>query len=828
MIAYLMLGQEKADNLKATYTVFEDVTDSVGLAPYIEWAAANGVVGGYGNGNFGPYDTLTEYAFGKMLLGAIGFDAAKAGYTGAGWQKNVYRDAVSKGIYDGTETYAACTRDTAARMVLATLETSYVVYGNKQIDGYVEINGKWYDVTGKLGVSSVAVAGVYDTELSVWQTYEGLTFNGDAFDVWGNPGDRWTYEEFDGFYEDDYVVSYTTQVSDCDVLVDLGYAVNSNKSATLKFIYNGDFAVGPKVADADSYYVYTADLTTKVFSHDDRHVICDDHFVGGQGVLTKVFKTSTNNYLVTEVATYLAKVDSVVKTHKSTVTNVTVGYRDLTGFGMGTNTLASRINEDDANHYYILGIATSAYAKGDYLLVTMNRLNQYADAAYKGTAAKDAQMEVVGHELATATLGKLTGYEKDVDAAPGVGLTYVSHETETDAFGFSVRYGLNNTKTTTYLGETLAFYYDNYGNVIGAVAPESISTYAVVDAIWSKHDRDLTVWADVVTLDAAMTKDASVVKFNGYKANELDENDDIQEKAVDNADAYAYYLYTYTVTDGDYTLTRLLDKATDKSTYYDVEITFDEGDDDLFYYGEFGSGVDYKAIQLTPKTEILMRDVNGNYTAAVGYAALKDLSAETVEVVFDTNGFAKVVFLNNVTFLDAYVTGYIIDADATSPVLLSDGKTYYQYNFYVDGEVSKIYLAADHDDVLVYYGLYEAQFNAVGGNLVVDDLKTDLYQGTYSASNGDAEGKYARTTFTKYASDMIMLANQGSEPKAHALDGITVYEVDMTRGGTALVKVEDTASYFAALDAGTTVDVVLNEKGTAVVAAYVIIAANNA
>ena len=70
IIAYLMLGQTAADKLQATYTVFEDVTDSVGLAAYIEWAEANGIVGGYGNGKFGPYDTLTEYAFGKMLLAA--------------------------------------------------------------------------------------------------------------------------------------------------------------------------------------------------------------------------------------------------------------------------------------------------------------------------------------------------------------------------------------------------------------------------------------------------------------------------------------------------------------------------------------------------------------------------------------------------------------------------------------------------------------------------------------------------------------------------------------------------------------------------------------
>ena len=34
-------------------------------------------------------------------------DPAKEGYTGAGWQKNVYGDAIACGIYDGTETKLA-------------------------------------------------------------------------------------------------------------------------------------------------------------------------------------------------------------------------------------------------------------------------------------------------------------------------------------------------------------------------------------------------------------------------------------------------------------------------------------------------------------------------------------------------------------------------------------------------------------------------------------------------------------------------------------------------------------------------------------------------
>ena len=59
VIAYACLGQEKADKLTATYTVFNDVDSSVALAPYIEWAANNGIVSGDRNGNFRPYDALT-------------------------------------------------------------------------------------------------------------------------------------------------------------------------------------------------------------------------------------------------------------------------------------------------------------------------------------------------------------------------------------------------------------------------------------------------------------------------------------------------------------------------------------------------------------------------------------------------------------------------------------------------------------------------------------------------------------------------------------------------------------------------------------------------
>ena len=41
-----------------------------------------------------PANTLTGYAFMKMLLGALGYDAAIEGYTGTNWSINVAKQAI--------------------------------------------------------------------------------------------------------------------------------------------------------------------------------------------------------------------------------------------------------------------------------------------------------------------------------------------------------------------------------------------------------------------------------------------------------------------------------------------------------------------------------------------------------------------------------------------------------------------------------------------------------------------------------------------------------------------------------------------------------------
>ena len=106
----------------STSSSFTDVHDVA------QWAWAEGAIGicevegillGNGDGTFGPADKLTGYAWAKMLLCAIGYDAAAEGMTGANWDNGVYKllksVQLSKGVvgFDGSD---YVTREVAAQM----------------------------------------------------------------------------------------------------------------------------------------------------------------------------------------------------------------------------------------------------------------------------------------------------------------------------------------------------------------------------------------------------------------------------------------------------------------------------------------------------------------------------------------------------------------------------------------------------------------------------------------------------------------------------------------------------------------------------------------
>ena len=89
IICNLILGPTAASALVADAAPYKDVAANHPFAGYIAYCQKTGIISGYADGTFKPANSLTGYAFMKMLLGALGYDAANEGYTGANWSINV-------------------------------------------------------------------------------------------------------------------------------------------------------------------------------------------------------------------------------------------------------------------------------------------------------------------------------------------------------------------------------------------------------------------------------------------------------------------------------------------------------------------------------------------------------------------------------------------------------------------------------------------------------------------------------------------------------------------------------------------------------------------
>ena len=107
IVAYIILGDD-IGSLVCVISPFDDVDVSRWSAPCIDFCVEKGVLLGYGNGLYGPEDTLTGDQFAKMLLCALGLSRT-GNYAGTGdeWYKAVRDDAGAAGLYNGDRNMAS-------------------------------------------------------------------------------------------------------------------------------------------------------------------------------------------------------------------------------------------------------------------------------------------------------------------------------------------------------------------------------------------------------------------------------------------------------------------------------------------------------------------------------------------------------------------------------------------------------------------------------------------------------------------------------------------------------------------------------------------------
>ena len=134
IICNLLLTPSIADTLPADKTGFKDVPSTNVFAKYIAYCANAKIINGYSDGTFRPAATLTGFAFMKMLMGALGYDAQIEGFTGDTFAVNVAAKVGELKLAKGNDTFVgtkAVTREEACLYAFNTLSAAMVKYASK-------------------------------------------------------------------------------------------------------------------------------------------------------------------------------------------------------------------------------------------------------------------------------------------------------------------------------------------------------------------------------------------------------------------------------------------------------------------------------------------------------------------------------------------------------------------------------------------------------------------------------------------------------------------------------------------------------------------------
>ena len=257
---------------------------------------------------------------------------------------------------------------------------------------------------------------------------------------------------------------------------------------------------------------------------------------------------------------------------------------------------------------------------------------------------------------------------------------------------------------TMTLGKTYNFYFDTYGNVIGA--DELSRNYAVLDTLYIEHNKGVdTAYGDLYFFDGDSKTDATIDEVAGSTVK-TSGKDAIEVPASKNDGRY-YTVYAYSIdSDGAYTLS-----ASEFKTA--TAASFRSGDK---YLTITKSDKSTERLQLSKDSQILLQteeSPKGTFQNVTGYADLKSFEGTKVQYVLDNNNYVDMIYVYASEVSSRTV--FIYDTTAYDSDW-NDGKPYATFKAYelVDGKLEDtkvdIYYADGADTAssgVKSVGLYE-------------------------------------------------------------------------------------------------------------------------
>ncbi len=631
IVARLMLGVDEAQRLTAAGNPFVDVAADHWAAGFIAYCAAEGIVGGIGNGEFNPEGMLKVGEFGKMLLCVLGYNAATEGLIGPDWASNVTKLMVKAGLTVEQANTADCAREVAAQLALNALQANMVEYstrGNSITvgDTTISMNGSKAEavvaagaaMNGKYNTMWKAAATTADPADGIVQLGEEL-FGGKLVladagsgDDFGRTAHTWTFKGVDiGTYTDDVAVKvYTVEKTATALDTELkGYVITAAAASVLE---NGTAA--------------TADVTSTALLAK----------LTGNGRIVELYATDSgkpkNIDKIVVIDEYLAQ-----------ISKVDAANEELTYKPAGTYTGFSSAIKSEVGY--------GAYAKDDYVVVTVA-----GGEIQSVTSAEKVSGVITGNKTKKQTSGNNAVVEFKLDGA-----TYKVAASSLDKTLISA--GVSEAVCDAYL--------DSYGYVLKVNGRAGEGNYLLLTKYFADKDE----------LNNPVDKAQVVFADGSVEVIKLATTAGLYQTAQTGC-SYAVTpagLYEYTSANGKYTLTQAVTTAACYGHFTNAAIS--TANNLGAHY--FDTDVNFIAVENAGKTNIKVNSYTGKQKLGVA----SDLYYVTAKPVTNATGATiTLVFALNGISTDTNDLVYVASGSAANgKITLSDGTTADTQEVYVSG-----------------------------------------------------------------------------------------------------------------------------------------------
>ena len=647
IICNLILGPTTASALVADAAPYKDVPTNHTFAGYIAYCQKEGIISGYADGTFKPANSLTGYAFMKMLLGALGYKAEQEGYTGPNWSIQVAKRALNIGLDDDLvgefNGVKAVNREEACLYAFNTLKATMVEYDKNSTVTVGNITIKEQSDAKEMANTAKTETIKDDNKMQFAEKYfTDLKLNSNAHDDFARPANQWKVKaEEIGTYSLTPDATYTAKAKVSEIYKDLGLGSTVKKADVTVYVD------GVEDASQPACDIKKGDDKTKF---------------GGNGVLTEVFyDDDADTITITEVNTYVGTIAKSVK-----ATSTKDAYVVVTPEKPISGKAPISANEE---------FETEAKFEDDaYVLYTYS---------------KDAQ-EIKSVALATKVEGTVTRAENDTD------------NDKNDAKALTIdgtkykdsKYVAGEKLSSVSVKEDYTVYLDAYGYMIYVEENEEIGNYALVLDTANKGDfvgkKAELLFTDGTTKVVTTEKDYSTV------TNEIKDNRIVTYKV--DADG-VYTLREVDTKKASYTdLDAALDMKNDRAS---ITITADNTNGKL----------NKSTVTANSATVFVVRDTvdTDDYTAYTGIknaptikttGATDDAKKAGVYLYCksDNSKMVTVMFIipgAKVDVSDESSDALYLSNKSISNLIHDSDDDYYEFNAIVNGEIKTVKVADD-------------------------------------------------------------------------------------------------------------------------------------